>query len=78
VRLDVLRPRALHVSATHFTADDLYRASTETELRPRQELVVHADIAHRGVGTASCGPDVLPHYRVAPGTYRFAYRLSLV
>lgn len=77
VRLDVLRPRALHVSATHYTADDLYQASTETELRPRPELVVHADVAHRGLGTASCGPDVLTQYRVSAGTYRFAYRLSL-
>ncbi|MEQ1873574.1 MAG: glycoside hydrolase family 2 TIM barrel-domain containing protein [Ilumatobacteraceae bacterium] len=78
VRLDVLTPRALHISATHFTADDLYRASTETELRPRQELIVHADVAHRGLGTASCGPDVLPQYRLKQGMFRFAYRLSLV
>jgi beta-galactosidase len=78
VRLDVLTPHALHVSATHFTADDLYRATTETELRPRPELVVHVDVAHRGLGTASCGPDVLAQYRVSPGTHRFAYRLSLL
>ena len=51
-------------------------ATTETELRPRKELVVHLDVAHRGIGTASCGPDVLPQYRITPGTYRFAYRLS--
>ena len=77
LRLDVLAPRALHVSATHFTADDLYRARTETELQPRAELVVHADVAHRGLGTASCGPDALPQYRLQPGTYRFSYRLAL-
>ena len=77
LRLDVLAPRALHVSATHFTADDLYRARTETELRPRAELVVHADVAHRGLGTASCGPDALPQYRLQPDTYRFSYRLAL-
>ena len=78
VRLDVLKPRALHVSATHFTDDDLYRARTETELRPRPELVVHADVVHRGLGTASCGPDVLPKYCVRQGTYKFGYRLSLL
>jgi beta-galactosidase len=77
VRLDVLTPRALHVSGTHFTVDDLYRARTTTELRPRPELVVHADVVHRGLGTASCGPDVLAPYRVQSGTYEFAYRLSL-
>jgi len=77
LRLDVLAPHALHVSATHFTVDDLYRARTETELQPRPELVVHADVAQRGLGSASCGPDALPQYRLQPGTYRFAYRLAL-
>jgi len=77
LRVDVLQPIALHCSATHFEAGDLYAAATATELRPRKELVVHLDVAHRGIGTASCGPDVLPQYRIEPGTYRFAYRLTL-
>ncbi len=76
LRVDVLQPAALHCSATHFTAADLYAASTATELTPRKELIVHLDVAHRGIGTASCGPDVLPQYRIAAGTYRFAYRLT--
>jgi len=71
-------PAVMHCSATHFTADDLFGATTHTELSPRRELIVHLDAAHRGVGTASCGPDVLPQYRLAAGLYRFAYRLSLV
>ena len=76
VRLEVLDPAAMHVSATHFTAQDLYTAGHETDLRPRRGLVVHADVAHRGLGTGSCGPDVLDRYRIRPGTYRFSYRLS--
>ncbi len=77
VRVDVLQPVAMHASATHFTAADLYAATTETELRPRPELIVHLDVAHRGVGTASCGPDVLPQYRLQPGRYDFAYRITV-
>jgi beta-galactosidase len=77
VRVDVLRPHVMHVSATHFTAHDLYAATTETDLRPRPELIVHLDVAHRGLGTASCGPDVLPQYRIPPGPHEFAYRVSL-
>jgi len=71
-------PTVMHCSATHFTADDLFAATTHTELSPRRELIVHLDAAHRGVGTASCGPEVLPQYRLGAGRYRFAYRLSLV
>jgi len=77
VRVDVLQPHAMHASATHFTAADLFAATTETELRARPELIVHLDVAHRGVGTASCGPDVLPQYRLQPGRYDFAYRVTL-
>ncbi len=77
LRVEVLVPSALHCSATHFTANDLFEATTATELEPRKDLVVHLDVAHRGLGTASCGPDVLPQYRLRAGTFRFAYRLSL-
>lgn len=71
-------PPTLHCSATRHTAADLFAAATATELQPRPELIVHVDVAHRGLGTASCGPDVLPQYRLAAGRYQFAYRLSLV
>ncbi len=78
VRLDVLDGATMHVSATHYTPDDLFAAATHTDLMPRNELVVCADIAHRGLGTASCGPDVLPQYRLAAGRYEFGYRLTLL
>ena len=76
--MNTTRPAVLHCSATHHTAHDLYAATTQTELSPRRELIVHLDAAQRGLGTASCGPDTLPRYRLAAGRYRFAYRLSLV
>ena len=75
VRIEALSPDVLHCSATHFTTADLFAAAHETDLRPRRDVVVHADVVHRGLGTASCGPDILERYRVAPGTYRFSYRL---
>jgi beta-galactosidase len=77
VRLDAVDPIVMHMSATRFSAQDLYAAGHETDLRPRRGLVVHADVAHRGLGTGSCGPDVLDRYRLRPGTYRFSYRLSI-
>ena len=77
---DVIRIEAdgchLHMSATRYTADDLFAARDRTELRRHHALVGHIDIAHRGLGTASCGPDTLEKYLVSPGTYRFAYVVS--
>ncbi|MDJ0769876.1 MAG: glycoside hydrolase family 2 TIM barrel-domain containing protein [Ilumatobacter sp.] len=66
----------LHVSATHHLPADLFDAPTATELRRRDEVVVCIDAAHRGVGTASCGPDLPVRYRLGAGRYDVAYRLS--
>lgn len=76
VRIDAVQPHALHVSATRYFPTDLYAATTATDLRPRREVVVCIDVAHRGLGTASCGPDVLPQYRIGTGSFEFAYRIS--
>ncbi|MCU1392892.1 MAG: beta-galactosidase [Ilumatobacteraceae bacterium] len=76
VRIDVLGA-PMHMSATRHTPAELFAAAHESELVPRDDLVVCLDAAHRGLGTASCGPDVLPRYRLASGAYRFAFRLSL-
>ena len=63
------------VSATHHRAADLAAATHHVELVPRPETIVHLDVAHRGLGTASCGPDTLPGYLVGPGTYRWSWTL---
>jgi beta-galactosidase len=73
LRLLLDRPR--QVSATHFRAADLAAASHADELAARAATLVHIDAAHRGLGTASCGPDTLPEYLVGPGTYRWAWAL---
>ena len=78
LRVDVLHPSAMHVSATNYRAEDLFAAPNEADLWPRDELVVHLDAGHRGLGTASCGPDVLPQYRLPAGDYSFSYRLTLL
>ena len=74
VRLTFDEPR--QVSVSHFRAEDLAAAKHHTELVPRAETVVHIDAAHRGLGTASCGPDTLERYKVRPGMYRWAWTLE--
>ena len=43
------------------------RRTHDVEVRPRAETIVHIDAAHRGVGTASCGPDTLEPYVLRGG-----------
>ncbi|MFJ6631846.1 glycoside hydrolase family 2 TIM barrel-domain containing protein [Streptomyces sp. NPDC091376] len=71
VRLDLPR----QVSVTRHRAADLAAAAHHDELTPRAGCVVHVDAAHRGLGTASCGPDTLPPYLIAPGTHRWTWSI---
>jgi beta-galactosidase len=73
LRLDLAQP--LQASATHLRAADLAAATHDIDVRPVPETIIHLDAAHRGLGTASCGPDTLPEYRIRPGTYRWSWTL---
>ena len=65
----------IEASVLPYTAADLYRARHTHELTPRAETIVHLDCAQRGLGTASCGPDTLPAYRLRPGRHRLELAL---
>ena len=68
----------LILSALHHSAEDLTGAFHTHELEARPEVFLHLDLAQRGLGTASCGPDTLPEYRLAGGTHRWSYCLQPV
>jgi len=76
VRIDLDKPR--QVSATPFRAAQLADATHDVELVPTGNTIVHIDAAHRGVGTASCGPDTLPAYLVSGGTYSFTWTVRAI
>ena len=76
VRIDLDKP--CQVSATPFRAAQLADATHDVELVPTGNTVVHIDAAHRGVGTASCGPDTLPAYLVSGGTYSFSWTVRSI
>ncbi|MGN6333696.1 MAG: glycoside hydrolase family 2 TIM barrel-domain containing protein [Motilibacteraceae bacterium] len=72
-RLELDEPR--QVSATHHRAAALALATHDVELVPAPEVVVHLDAAHRGLGTASCGPDTLDRYLVRGGAFGWSWML---
>jgi len=63
-------------SASHFTAADLFAAKHTIDLNPRPEVYLNIDVAQRGLGTASCGPDTLPQYLLQPGNYALRFSLG--
>ncbi|MFD8652428.1 glycoside hydrolase family 2 TIM barrel-domain containing protein [Streptomyces mirabilis] len=66
------------VTVTRYRAADLAAATHHDELVPRPGCVVHLDAAHRGVGTASCGPDTSPGHLVPAGTHRWSWTLRVL
>ena len=63
-------------SALRYRAADLTATSHSHLLQEAGDIEVHVDLAHRGLGTAACGPDVHPRFSVGPGTYRAAWALG--
>ncbi len=78
LRLDVLEPTVMHVSATRFTAA---RISTPRHTRPTCVRAEPSWCTPTSRTVASARPAVAPTCSTAtgsvPGTYRFSYRLSL-
>ena len=66
----------IEFNASHFTDQDLYACTHTDELKPRSEVILNLDLAQRGLGTASCGPDTLEQYRLLEKEYRFGYSLK--
>jgi len=67
------KPR--QVSVLPYTASQLAAATHDVELRPSGNTTITIDAIHRGIGTASCGPDTLPQYLIKPGTYTYSWSL---
>jgi beta-galactosidase/beta-glucuronidase len=65
----------LNFSAHRFTTQDLERARHTCDLVPRRYITLNLDYAHRGLGSASCGPGPLPQYELPARRFKFAVRL---
>jgi beta-galactosidase/evolved beta-galactosidase subunit alpha len=66
----------LNFSAHRFTTEDLGKAQHTCDLIPRDEITLNLDYRHHGLGSASCGPGVLPQYELNPHEFNFVIRLK--
>jgi len=65
-------------NASHYTPEDLTAAKHSYELKPRKETIVHVDYKMSGVGSESCGPELMPQYRLSEKQIRFRLRIKPV
>jgi beta-galactosidase len=64
-----------HLTARPWTSEHLDQARHPTDLHPDDRVWVNLDLAQQGIGSASCGPGVLPAYRLDPAPASFTVRL---
>lgn len=74
--LRVTAPAAFEFSAHRFLPRDFERARHHGDLRPRPTVTLNLDHRQRGLGTASCGPDVLPPYELYARPFEFEVSLQ--
>jgi beta-galactosidase len=68
-------PGGFSFNASHYTPEDLTAARHDYELKRRDETIVHLDYKMSGVGSNSCGPQLLEPYRFQEK--RFAFELTI-
>ena len=66
------------VSVTPNRDADLADSTHDVEVVPCGNTVVHIDTAHRGVGTASCGPDTLDKYLIKTGVHTWEWTVTSI
>ena len=74
-RLCVSSGRSFGFAAREHSDAALYAAKHGHELGQKETPVatwLYLDHAHRGIGTASCGPDTLPKYKLEAKAYKFS------
>jgi beta-galactosidase len=63
------------MSSLSHTPEELDRMTHYPDTLGRDKVVFTVDYAMSGLGNRSCGPDVLPKYRITPEKARYAYTL---
>lgn len=69
--IKITSDKPFQFSALPYSDKTIDAATHINELTADGTVTVHFDAAQTGVGTATCGPGVLPHYRLPMATYDF-------
>ncbi|MDR2193628.1 MAG: DUF4981 domain-containing protein [Treponema sp.] len=72
--ITIIPDTPVNMSVHKYTQRNMWEALHTYDLadirKKEHQYILNIDIAQRGVGTATCGPDTLEEYRVRPGLYR--------
>lgn len=74
-RLTAVSETPFSFSASPYTQEELAEKAHNFELVPCGDTVLCLDYAQNGIGSESCGPRLLPQYRLDGGRFQFHIRL---
>ncbi|UXY24204.1 DUF4981 domain-containing protein [Streptomyces cynarae] len=74
--LHLSAPTGVDLSLRPWTAEAMDAARHTSDLVPDGTLWLTLDLAHHGLGSASCGPDALPQHRLHPHSATLTVRLG--
>ena len=69
--LQIVGSPTFNLTVRRWTSEDLDAARHTPDLAPGDRVWVNVDLAQNGLGSASCGPGVLPQYMLEPAPARF-------
>lgn len=64
-------------NVSQYSTEELFRSQHEAELRKDGKTHVRVDYKGSGLGSASCGPDLMEKYRLSEETFRFEFVLMI-
>lgn len=75
LRLTAIGPEGFSFNASHFTQEELTEKAHSYELEECGSTVLCLDYRHNGIGSNSCGPDLMKKYRLDDETIDFSIRI---
>ena len=63
---------------SYFSAQDLFKAKHTCDLVERPYAILTLDLAQRGVGSGSCGPQTLEKYALDEKYYKFEFTMEIL
>ena len=67
----IVPENVMNFSALPYSVQDMWKAHHTCDLKADGTIYLNCDLRQRGLGTASCGPDVAANEIIKNGHYRF-------
>lgn len=73
--IEIKNEKDFQFSVRNYTQDNLDQAQHIFNLERKDEIYLYIDYAQNGIGSASCGPDVLPKHELKLTDFTFSFQL---